>query len=167
MGKTHEALERAEKEYTAFSITDVLAIFLECIKKARKKVSISHNDKLFSQYLTESLNNTKEGYEYSKTLVKISNMKGKYSELTPKILSERNALIKDFTNELDIVFNELKNGQKLAEILMEHEDDFKFSFGISLILSSAQQVGFIKNYKSPNKEFDKVQTAFYFKYSAQ
>ena len=95
-----DLVEKAEKQYTAFSITDVLEIFLECIKKARKKVSISHNDTLFSQYLSESLDKSKDDYEYSKTLVKISNLKGKYSETTPTILSERNELIQAFTNEL-------------------------------------------------------------------
>jgi hypothetical protein len=95
-----DLVEKAEKQYTAFSITDVLEIFLESIKKARKKVSLSHNDKLFSQYLTESLDKSKDDYEYSKTLVKISNLKGKYSETTPTILSERNELIRAFTNEL-------------------------------------------------------------------
>ncbi|MHA1942326.1 MAG: hypothetical protein ACW97P_11505, partial [Candidatus Hodarchaeales archaeon] len=95
-----DLVEKAEKEYTAFSISDVLPMFLDCIRKARKKVSISLNDKLFSRYLEESLLKSRDDYEYSKTLVKISNSKGKYSEITPNIISERSDLIQAFTNEL-------------------------------------------------------------------
>ncbi len=95
-----DLVEKAEKEYTAFSITDILNIFLNCIKKARKKVSLSLNDKLFSRSLEESLLKAKDDYEYSKTLVKISNLKGKFDEITPNIVAERKELIQAFTNEL-------------------------------------------------------------------
>ncbi len=95
-----DLVERAEKEFTAFGISDVLDFFLSSIKKARKKVSIPHNDNLFSQSLEESLEKSISDYEYSASLVKISNLKGKFHEIVPTIQAERKDLLEKFTHEL-------------------------------------------------------------------
>jgi hypothetical protein len=95
-----DLVERAEKEYTAFGISDVLPFFFNSISKARKKVSIPSNDKLFSKALQESLEKSISDHEYSSTLVKISGMKGKYRKTVDKIKSERTELLKNFINEL-------------------------------------------------------------------
>jgi len=95
-----DLVERAEKEYTAFGISDVLPFFFNSISRARKKVSIHSDDKLFSKALQESLEKSISDHEYSSTLVKISGMKGKYRKTVDKIKSERNELLKNFINEL-------------------------------------------------------------------
>ncbi|MHA1236297.1 MAG: hypothetical protein ACTSQ9_01400 [Candidatus Hodarchaeales archaeon] len=95
-----DLVERAEKEFTAFAISDVLEYFLSSISKARKKVSIPSNDKLFGQALQESLEKSINDYEYSSTLVKISGMKGKYRDTVQKVNSERKELLNSFTDEL-------------------------------------------------------------------
>ncbi len=95
-----DLVERAEKEFTAFGVNDVLDFFISSIKKARKKVSIPYNDNLFTQSLTESLEKSISDYEYSASLVKISNLKGKFHEIVPSIQAERKDLIEKFTHEL-------------------------------------------------------------------
>ena len=95
-----DLVERAEKEYTAFGISDVLPYFWNSIRKARKKVSIPSNDKLFGQSLQESLEKSINDYEYSSTLVKISGMKGKYKDTVQTVKSERNELLNSFTTEI-------------------------------------------------------------------
>jgi hypothetical protein len=95
-----DLVERAEKEFTAFGISDVLPYFFQSISKARKKVSIPTNDKLFGQALEESLEKSINDYEYSSTLVKISGMKGKYQSTVQKLKSERNEQLNNFTDEL-------------------------------------------------------------------
>ncbi|MCK4849238.1 MAG: hypothetical protein KAT16_09445, partial [Candidatus Heimdallarchaeota archaeon] len=95
-----DLVERAEKEFTAFGISDVLPFFWSSIRKARKKVSIPSNDKLFGQALKKILEKSIKDPEYSSTLVKISGMKGKYKSTVQKIKSERNDLLNSFTDEL-------------------------------------------------------------------
>ncbi len=95
-----DLVERAEKEFTAFGISDVLPFFFNSISKARKKVSIPSNDKLFGEALQESLEKSISDHEYSSTLVKISGMKGKYRKTVDKVKSERNDLLSNFINEL-------------------------------------------------------------------
>jgi hypothetical protein len=95
-----DLVERAEKEFTAFGISDVLEFFLKSIKKARKKVSIPHDDDLFSQSLKESLEKSISDYEYSTSLVKISNLKGKFQDIVPTVQAERKDILENFTHEL-------------------------------------------------------------------
>ncbi|MHA2106982.1 MAG: hypothetical protein ACW99R_04665 [Candidatus Hodarchaeales archaeon] len=95
-----DLVERAEKEFTAFSVSDVIDFFLSSIKKARKKISIPHNDNLFSQSLTESMEKSISDYEYSRSLVKISNLKGKFHEVVPTIQINRTKFLDQFITEL-------------------------------------------------------------------
>jgi hypothetical protein len=94
-----DLVEKAEKMYAAFGVSEVVDFFLESIKKARKKVSIPTNDKLFSDALVESLRQSLDDPEYSSTLVMISELKGKYQDVVSKVQSDRNKLLNDFMTD--------------------------------------------------------------------
>ncbi|MHA1226553.1 MAG: hypothetical protein ACTSPV_07420 [Candidatus Hodarchaeales archaeon] len=92
--------ERAEREFSAFSISDLLDIFIGCIAKARKKYSLPLDQKLFSQAFNQALVNSLNDYEYSATLVRISEEKGKFQEISKNIQSRRNELIDTLVEDL-------------------------------------------------------------------
>ncbi|UCG02141.1 MAG: hypothetical protein JSW11_21435 [Candidatus Heimdallarchaeota archaeon] len=95
-----EVYERTMREFRALGVNDVLDLFLESIKKARKRKSIPMNKDTFffavGQVVIKSIND----YEYSTTLVKVSEFKGKYSDLHPRIRNDRNNLIAELSNDM-------------------------------------------------------------------
>ena len=95
-----EVYERTMREFRALGVNDVLDLFLDSIKKARKRKSIPMNKDTFffavGQVVIKSIND----YEYSTTLVKISEFKGKYSDLYPKIRNDRSDLIAELSNDM-------------------------------------------------------------------
>ncbi|MHA1973835.1 MAG: hypothetical protein ACTSW1_12635 [Candidatus Hodarchaeales archaeon] len=92
--------ERAEREFSAFSISDLIDIFIECIIKSRKKYSLPLDAKLFSQAFNQALINSLNDYEYSATLVRISEEKGKFHEISNNIRAQRNDLINSLVEDL-------------------------------------------------------------------
>lgn len=95
-----EVYERVEREFRALGVNDVLELFLESITKARKQKSIRLNDKLFFQALKNALNKSINDYEYSPTLVKISEYKGKYRDLSLRLNSEKEQLLNELSNDV-------------------------------------------------------------------
>ncbi len=95
-----EVYERIEREFRALGVNDVLELFLESITKARKKKSIRLNEKLFFEALKNSINKSINDYEYSPTLVKISEYKGKYRDLSLQLNSEKEQLLNELSNDV-------------------------------------------------------------------
>ena len=92
--------DRAEREFTSFSISDVIDIFFESIKKTRKNHSLPLNDKLFSFALKQTVDESIHDYEYSSTLVKIAEEKGNFKEVSERIKKESGALIIELAEDL-------------------------------------------------------------------
>ncbi|MHA2074148.1 MAG: hypothetical protein ACW97X_05985 [Candidatus Hodarchaeales archaeon] len=92
-----ELYKRVEREFRALGVNDVLELFLESIKKARKQKSIHLNDKHFFRALKEATSKSINDYEYSPTLVKISEYKGKYRDLSPQLKSEKEQLLSELS----------------------------------------------------------------------
>ncbi|MFX1505475.1 MAG: hypothetical protein ACFFDC_05100 [Promethearchaeota archaeon] len=95
-----EVYERTMREFRALGVNDVLDIFLESIKKARKRKSIPMNKDMFFSALGQVTSKSINDYEYSATLVKISEYKGKYNDLHPKVKNERNDLIAELSQDM-------------------------------------------------------------------
>ncbi|MFX0049844.1 MAG: hypothetical protein ACFE8U_01000 [Candidatus Hermodarchaeota archaeon] len=91
---------RVQEFYMSLGVNDVLDTFLYSIKQARKKVSIPHNENLFSTALHNTLLKSINEYEYSVTLVKVSEFKGKYTDLKERMNSEKKALMADFETDI-------------------------------------------------------------------
>ncbi len=92
--------DRAEREFTSFSISDVIDIFFESIKKTRKNHSLPLNEKLFSSALKQTVDESIHDYEYSTTLVKIAEEKGKFKEVSESIKKESGDLIAELAEDL-------------------------------------------------------------------
>ncbi|NHJ00850.1 MAG: hypothetical protein EAX86_01855 [Candidatus Heimdallarchaeota archaeon] len=95
-----ELYTRIEREFRTLGVNDVLDIFFESIKDARKKKSINLNGSLFSEALTKSTVKSVNDFEYSSTLVKIAEFKGKYNELSRTVKEERDQLLQEFTVDI-------------------------------------------------------------------
>lgn len=95
-----EVYERVEREFRALGVNDVLDIFFESIKKTRKRKSLPMDKKHFFSALNEVALNSINDYEYSSTLVKISEFKGKYYDLTPRVKTERKDLIAELSQDM-------------------------------------------------------------------
>ncbi|MFX0182847.1 MAG: hypothetical protein ACFE95_07175, partial [Candidatus Hodarchaeota archaeon] len=91
---------RIQEFYMSLGVNDVLETFLYSIKQARKRVSIPHDEKKFTTALHDTLLKSINEYEYSATLVKISEFKGKYSELKERMKTERKKLITNFETDV-------------------------------------------------------------------
>jgi hypothetical protein len=91
---------RVQEFYMSLGVNDVLDTFFYSIKQARKKVSIPHNENLFSTALHNTLLKSINEYEYSVTLVKVSEFKGKYTDLKERMNSERKTLLADFETDI-------------------------------------------------------------------
>ena len=77
-----ELYKRVEREFRALGVDDVLDLFLESVVKARKKKSISLDNKYFFSALKQVVMKSVNDYEYSSTLVKIAEFKGKYRNIS-------------------------------------------------------------------------------------
>ncbi|UCE12443.1 MAG: hypothetical protein JSV04_09625 [Candidatus Heimdallarchaeota archaeon] len=95
-----EVYERVEREFRALGVNDVLDLFFESIKKARKRKSLPMDKQHFFSALTEVARKSINDYEYSATLVKISEFKGKYQDLTPRMKTERKDLIAELSQDV-------------------------------------------------------------------
>jgi len=95
-----EVYERTMREFRALGVNDVLDLFLESIKKARKRKSIPMNKDMFFSALSQVTLKSINDYEYSTTLVKISELKGKYNDLHPKVKNDRNDLIMELSKDM-------------------------------------------------------------------
>ncbi|MFX0122124.1 MAG: hypothetical protein ACFFAE_00670 [Candidatus Hodarchaeota archaeon] len=95
-----EVYERTMREFRALGVNDVLDLFLESIKKARKRKSIPMNKDQFFSALNQVALKSINDYEYSTTLVKISEYKGKYHDVHPRVQKERNDLIAELSNDM-------------------------------------------------------------------
>ena len=95
-----EVYERTMREFRALGVNDVLDLFLESIKKARKRKSIPMNKDMFFSALSQVTLKSINDYEYSATLVKISELKGKYNDLHPKVKNDRNDLIAELSKDM-------------------------------------------------------------------
>ncbi|MFX0016321.1 MAG: hypothetical protein ACFFB2_01535 [Promethearchaeota archaeon] len=149
-----EVYERVQREFRALGVNDVLDIFFDSIKKARKRKSLPMNKDMFFSALTEATFKSINDYEYSTTLVKISEYKGKYHDLHLKVQNERNDLItelsqdmlefmtsehphalvtfpkidslrKDFLKYMQSEINSIEKQNKVEEALEEIIEDFK------------------------------------------
>ncbi|MFW9905696.1 MAG: hypothetical protein ACFFFH_15290 [Candidatus Thorarchaeota archaeon] len=95
-----EVYERTMREFRALGVNDILDLFLESIKKARKSKSIPMNKDMFFSALGQITLKSINDYEYSTTLVKISELKGKYNDLYPKVKNDRNDLIAELSKDM-------------------------------------------------------------------
>ncbi|MHA2248469.1 MAG: hypothetical protein ACXADY_26210 [Candidatus Hodarchaeales archaeon] len=95
-----EVYQRITREFRALGVNDVLDLFFESIKKARKRKSIPMNKNLFYTALSQVAVKSINDYEYSATLVKVSEYKGKYHDLHPRVKNERNDLIAELTKDM-------------------------------------------------------------------
>ena len=95
-----EVYERITREFRALGVNDVLDLFFESIKKARKRKSITMNKNLFFSALSQVAVKSINDYEYSATLVKVSEYKGKYHDLHPRVKNERNDLIAELSKDM-------------------------------------------------------------------
>ncbi len=87
-------------QFRALGVNHILDIFFECIKRARKKKSIQMDDELLKSALSQVSTKSINDYEYSPTLVKVSEYKGKYRDLCPRIKSERNDLVTELSEDV-------------------------------------------------------------------
>jgi len=95
-----ELYKRVEREFRALGVDDVLDLFLESVVKARKKKSISLDNKYFFSALKQVVMKSVNDYEYSSTLVKIAEFKGKYRDLSPRVKAEKDKILLEFTEDL-------------------------------------------------------------------
>ena len=95
-----EVYQRITREFRALGVNDVLDLFLESVKKARKHKSIPLDKNLFFSALNQVVLKSFNDYEYSATLVKVSEYKGKYNDLHPRVKSERNDLLTDLAQDM-------------------------------------------------------------------
>ena len=95
-----EVYQRITREFRALGVNDVLDLFLESIKKARKRKSLSLDKNLFFSALSQVAMKSINDYEYSATLVKVSEYKGKYHNLHPRVKNDRNDLITELSQDM-------------------------------------------------------------------
>ncbi len=95
-----EVYERTMREFRALGVNDVLDLFLDSIKKARKRKSIPMNKDMFFSALGQVALKSINDYEYSTTLVKISEFKGKYTDLHTRVQNERKDLIAELSKDM-------------------------------------------------------------------
>ncbi len=95
-----EVYERVEREFRSLGVNDVIDIFFESINKARKKKSIQLDDKLFFTALNQATLKSINDYEYSSTLVKVSEYKEKYRDLSPKVSSEKEKFLLELSEDI-------------------------------------------------------------------
>ncbi|MHA2224718.1 MAG: hypothetical protein ACXAC8_05915 [Candidatus Hodarchaeales archaeon] len=95
-----EVYERIVREFRALGVNDVLDLFFNSILKARKRKSIPMDNNLFFTAINQAAAQSINDYEYSATLVKIAEFKGKFSELSSKLKAERNDLFVEFAKDL-------------------------------------------------------------------
>lgn len=95
-----EVYERTQREFRALGVNDVLDLFFESIKKSRKRKSIPMDKNNFISALSRIAVQSINDYEYSATLVKISEYKGKYHDLHSKVQNERNDLITELAKDM-------------------------------------------------------------------
>ncbi|MFX1285823.1 MAG: hypothetical protein ACFFB5_19435 [Promethearchaeota archaeon] len=95
-----EVYERTQREFRALGVNDVLDLFFESIKKSRKRKSIPMDKNNFTSALSKIKVQSINDYEYSATLVKISEYKGKFQDLCHRVKNERNDLITELAQDM-------------------------------------------------------------------
>lgn len=95
-----DAYRKVEQFFMSLTINEVLETFLMSIQKARKKSSIPTDEKLFLTSLSETLQKSINDYEYSATLVKISELKGKYDDLRESMKAEKKGMMVDLEKDI-------------------------------------------------------------------
>ncbi|MFW9854652.1 MAG: hypothetical protein ACFFFG_06310 [Candidatus Thorarchaeota archaeon] len=95
-----EEFKKTQDFYVTLGVDEILETFFKVINEARKQVSIPTSEEPFKNAVQEMLNKSINDYEYSTTLVSISELKGNYPALKDEIRAKQSSLTEDFTNDL-------------------------------------------------------------------